>query len=62
MRPMNRITFCLSCIYRFITYLLDLGWGPDPPSGARVPAVDVFYVAASPEMGLEATVGVMSHP
>jgi hypothetical protein len=41
----SRITFCLSCLCRFTTHLLDPGWGLDlPPVGARVPAVDIFYV------------------
>jgi hypothetical protein len=44
MGPVSRITFCLSCLCMFTTHLLDPGWGPDPPAGARVPAVDVFYV------------------
>jgi hypothetical protein len=41
---MSRITFCLSCICMFTTHLLDLRWGSDPPAGARVPVVDVFYI------------------
>jgi hypothetical protein len=46
MGPMRRITFCLSCLCRFITHLLNPGWGPDPPPpcGARVPTVDDLYV------------------
>jgi hypothetical protein len=30
---MSRITFCLSCLCRFTTHLLDPGWGLTPPCG-----------------------------
>jgi hypothetical protein len=40
----SRITFCLSCLCRFTPHLLYPGWGPDPPVGARVSVIDVFYV------------------
>jgi hypothetical protein len=44
MGPTSRITFYLSYPCRFTTHLSDLGWGPDSPTGAWGPAVDIFSV------------------
>jgi hypothetical protein len=44
--PMSRITFCLSYPCRFTTHLSNPRWGPDPPTGAWGPAIDVFSIDA----------------